>query len=321
MQSDTTFQPNAPVGGSSSDSETGFSASSSLIDKVTPPWLAQHGSLSLDLICLSVAMLVTVFWMPIAAHPHALADVLAMRVSITNLLLAGACLGLWSVVLGQRIRKPATSPRVALTLLVQALTCTLPVAVLLEIRHHNMVNATTLVVFFALSFFLFLCGRLFAGLYRALIQPAIRQSRTILIVGSGPRGQALKQQLLAHSRWNYSFFGFVDPHPKDSSEPVLGDIDELETILMSNAIDEVVIALPVKSMYDQVSVLDRPFCDQDHEAALGRSKRPVTYSFAHDSQRDRDGLKAPDRHYLCGHESYPALAPDASSCSLRPHEQ
>jgi exopolysaccharide biosynthesis polyprenyl glycosylphosphotransferase len=44
----------------------------------------------------------------------------------------------------------------------------------------------------------------------------------------------------------------VDPHPKDSSEPVLGDIDELETILMSNAIDEVVIALPVKSMYDQI---------------------------------------------------------------------
>lgn len=85
------------------------------------------------------------------------------------------------------------------------------------------------------------------------------QGRTIpdaLIVGTGPRGQRLFQELAAARSPEYNVIGFVDsgdyPPPGHGGGMILGLLEELESILMRNAIDEVLIALPIKSHYVQI---------------------------------------------------------------------
>jgi exopolysaccharide biosynthesis polyprenyl glycosylphosphotransferase len=220
-------------------------------------WLWQNSSSELvfDLICFSAALLVVVFHAPITSQRNSLADILEMRISLVNLIMAAACIGLWSVLL--RLTAPTgrtqlTTTRLVLGLNLRVAACTALLAVLLKIRHPDMANAKNLGTFCAISFTLLLCSRLLAGGYRTLIQPAIRKHRNVIIVGCGSRGQRVAQQLLLHPKSNYHLFGFVDTDPPCDSDRLIGTNEMLESILMENPIDEVIITLPVKSMYDEI---------------------------------------------------------------------
>jgi exopolysaccharide biosynthesis polyprenyl glycosylphosphotransferase len=76
-----------------------------------------------------------------------------------------------------------------------------------------------------------------------------------LIVGTGPRGQRLYHELRSAVTAEYNVVGFVDSTefaPPTGSGKLLGPLDELERILMRNAVDEVLIVLPIKSHYAQI---------------------------------------------------------------------
>jgi exopolysaccharide biosynthesis polyprenyl glycosylphosphotransferase len=79
-----------------------------------------------------------------------------------------------------------------------------------------------------------------------------------LILGSGPRALQMYRQLcLGGLVPRRHFLGFIDSSPAASAEPeiqqrLVGSLAELEPFLMKHAVDEVVIALPVKSRYADV---------------------------------------------------------------------
>jgi exopolysaccharide biosynthesis polyprenyl glycosylphosphotransferase len=83
-----------------------------------------------------------------------------------------------------------------------------------------------------------------------------RGVRRVLVIGTGPRARLLESELARHDEAQYRVVGFVEsndftPHP-DVSDRTLGTLDELENILMHHVVDEVVIALPVRSCYGQI---------------------------------------------------------------------
>jgi exopolysaccharide biosynthesis polyprenyl glycosylphosphotransferase len=91
-----------------------------------------------------------------------------------------------------------------------------------------------------------LVGRALLGLRSAPSQ------RNIVIVGGGPRAHAIEREL-RHCHTQYNVFGFVDDEAgtvPTAEMPRLGGIGQLETILRQRVVDEVCIALPVKSHYD-----------------------------------------------------------------------
>jgi exopolysaccharide biosynthesis polyprenyl glycosylphosphotransferase len=95
------------------------------------------------------------------------------------------------------------------------------------------------------------------SLLRALlVLPGAGAQRTALIVGTGPRAQRLYSDLRSSRSLAYSVVGFVDSDDRrsvrDRSGAILGRLDELESILMHNAIDEVLVALPIKSRYAEI---------------------------------------------------------------------
>src|SRR6185369_703675 len=84
-----------------------------------------------------------------------------------------------------------------------------------------------------------------------------RQARRTLIVGTGLLASRTFRDIRVDPRHRYDVVGFVDePHHARTGqrglEPVIGTIEQLEQILMRQSIDEVVIALPVKSCYQDI---------------------------------------------------------------------
>jgi exopolysaccharide biosynthesis polyprenyl glycosylphosphotransferase len=77
-------------------------------------------------------------------------------------------------------------------------------------------------------------------------------AKRVIIVGSGPRAVRAARELEAE----HELLGFVDsnPHPMEGSveRRKIGTLEDLEAILMKEVVDEVVIALPVRSQYSQI---------------------------------------------------------------------
>jgi exopolysaccharide biosynthesis polyprenyl glycosylphosphotransferase len=79
--------------------------------------------------------------------------------------------------------------------------------------------------------------------------------RHVIIVGSGPRALACYDDLRGRPGNRYEVLGFVDTNaaewPPALTKRMLGSLEHLEAVLAQSLVDEVHIALPVKSCYDQ----------------------------------------------------------------------
>ncbi len=81
----------------------------------------------------------------------------------------------------------------------------------------------------------------------------LTDARNVLIVGAGAEGQALRQYLLDTPQLGYSVMGFIDRRIRSREsvlsnacqvQPVLGLVSELDSIIRTHFIDEVLITLP-----------------------------------------------------------------------------
>jgi len=69
------------------------------------------------------------------------------------------------------------------------------------------------------------------------------------------RARILATQLRAHPDFRYQLAGFIDSKPQPDCSligPVLGGVSELESILMRLPVDEVMVALPIKSHFAEI---------------------------------------------------------------------
>lgn len=82
--------------------------------------------------------------------------------------------------------------------------------------------------------------------------------RRILLVGANERARRLVEIILSHGHYGYQVAGFVDDDPDrarhfDAEQiPYLGVCADIERLLTERVVDEVYIALPVRSFYETV---------------------------------------------------------------------
>lgn len=82
-----------------------------------------------------------------------------------------------------------------------------------------------------------------------------RNLRHLLIVGTNDRAQALAKMIKMQPELGYALRGFVDDNCRDASRTKNPDVDvvarlhDIGTYLKDNVVDEVVIALPVATLY------------------------------------------------------------------------
>ncbi len=133
-----------------------------------------------------------------------------------------------------------------------------------------------------------------------------RHARRTLIVGTGRLARRVYRDIGSHGPQRYEVVGFVD-EPNglaDERGPMhrIGTLTQLEQILMREVIDEVIIALPVKSCYQQIQSAIRVCERAGVEAKYGTDLFESTVAFP---RYDTDGDRAfvamqvvPDRRRL-----------------------
>jgi exopolysaccharide biosynthesis polyprenyl glycosylphosphotransferase len=91
-------------------------------------------------------------------------------------------------------------------------------------------------------------------LLRLATTPWPGTTKDIVIVGSGPRALKVFRDL-SDDRAGYRVLGFVDSSPAvptEIADRMLGSLEQLETLLVHRAVDEVFIALPVRSRHSEI---------------------------------------------------------------------
>lgn len=120
----------------------------------------------------------------------------------------------------------------------------------------------TITVFTAAS--VGLIAMVLIGATRVLLRLNLRRLRLrghnlkkILIIGTGPRAEWFAKQVLHRHDFGYSLVGYVDTKVRFNNNGLshvawLGDVQDLPRIISNEVIDEVFIALPIKSQYSQI---------------------------------------------------------------------
>ncbi len=70
-----------------------------------------------------------------------------------------------------------------------------------------------------------------------------KNNRNLIIIGASEAGKTFSDMIQNNIGLGYNFIGFVDDN-LESNEKVIGKINELDSLLQNNLIDEVVVALP-----------------------------------------------------------------------------
>ena len=211
-----------------------------------------------DQVALTIALVLTLYSFSLR-HGANLAAFLELRVSMHNLLielglLIGWRLLFWAAGIYQP-RLNRTFNAFLLKVPLSALLCTGVALFPLHAGAENTELFRSCFVFWFLATALMLATRAAVFTYEEGIRPAFRRRRTVLICGTGIRARLLTLQLPADREFRYQLAGYVDSTQQpDCSRlgPFLGPIEDLETILMRLPVDEVVIALPIKSHFNEI---------------------------------------------------------------------
>lgn len=145
-----------------------------------------------------------------------------------------------------------------------------------------------LIAFWLLSILALVLLRLAIRIMGNLVGPLFAPARRCLIVGSGARAFVLAQSLAESAEIRYEVLGFVD-QPGDYTQPeifeagILGTVDRLPEILKNEVVDELLIALPMKSCYSEIQSAIST-CEQ-----VGISCHIPTDSFSYSIGRPRFG--------------------------------
>src|SRR5208337_563163 len=136
---------------------------------------------------------------------------------------------------------------------------TLALIVLAFLFDIRMANTRYLVFFWAANCALTIVSRQIIQFTLKRIRLHGRNLRNIIIIGTNARAIDLAKSLEAKSELGYHLIGFIDNDWSRSREfqktahVLVSDLKEFPSFLRENVVDEVMICLPMKSFYQEIS--------------------------------------------------------------------
>jgi exopolysaccharide biosynthesis polyprenyl glycosylphosphotransferase len=191
------------------------------------------------------------------------AGFLSMRIKIRNLLLFILLTCVWHIVFSAfglyRSKRFGNRRKESIDVLMATLAGSALIMLAAAWWHVRMVTPLFLVSFFALTSSVVITSRL---LLRAVLAKARRHGRNlreVVIVGTNSRAINFARTIEGKAELGYHVTGFADedwPGIEEfhaSGYPLIGDLDHFPDLLRERVIDEVALALPMRSLYPQAS--------------------------------------------------------------------
>lgn len=126
----------------------------------------------------------------------------------------------------------------------------------------EMVSRSVLLAAMTLNMIALAFVRLFLRWWYFTVRVEKRDNYTkVLVVGSGPRAEFYLKQVMPNSEWGMEVIGCVDPDPSKVGQAcdgstVIGTLDDLEKIISTQVVDELVVALPRSRLNDIGAMVD-----------------------------------------------------------------
>ena len=189
-------------------------------------------------------------------------QVLAMRIKVFNLLILLVFLlfwhGLFSFFKLYHSRRLTTIQEDMLEIFKAATFGTFVLMLGSVFFNIRLVNGLFLGVFWSAAVLGTMAARLALKYGLEKIRTRGRNLRNILIVGTNPRALRFVEKILNTPEYGYQILGFVDEGRgvkgfEKSVHHLVADFNSLPALLRTAIIDEVVICLPIKSYYQQIS--------------------------------------------------------------------
>ena len=214
-----------------------------------------------------LALMVFAFGFATVVVSHAslasLESVLAIRIKIQNFLIFSGLLFCWHLIFsmcGMYASHRLSSRRDEILDLAKAITLG---ALLLLAGHFalriSLVTPRFVAAFWAAGILGGIISRLALRTFLAQVRIHGRNLRNMLIVGTNPRGLQFANKMKENPALGYRIMGFVDhdrpetPDITSSGFVRVADFATLPAFLRKNVVDEVVIALPMRSMHEEAS--------------------------------------------------------------------
>lgn len=190
-------------------------------------------------------------------------EFLSMRVKVQNFLLflglVLAWLGIFKVIGLYESQRFVAGRSEVLDALKAAFVGTLCLGVMAALAQIRMVDVVFLGVFWAASSAMVVLSRVSVQYFLERARKRGRNLRSVLIVGTNARAVEVAKRIESRPESGYRVTGFADD-PWEGSEalrltsyPLVCDIGHVADFFRTGAIDEVVMALPLKSFYFQAS--------------------------------------------------------------------
>lgn len=214
----------------------------------------------LSLVLISLGFVIVFRYSP-AQNPEFVVDYLSQRVKVGNAILGVLLVACWYgafAAQGLYVSHRLSSVLKELREIVRAIAiCSIALLVAGQVGHWPTINLRTTAGFGVVSL------TLIAGLRLALrynlrrLRASGHNLKTLVIVGAGERAQHFAAHMKRRQDLGYKVIGFVDSDPAYSTAtlegaPYMGTIEDLPRLIATEVIDEVAVALPIKSHYTQI---------------------------------------------------------------------
>lgn len=195
-------------------------------------------------------------------------DFLSIRIKISNLIVVLAMMFLWHLIYrtfglyqSRRLQSLYCSQRLLPNCIQewQDIVKATTTGTLVFFLGAKILDIRLFTPFFALMFWL--STTCLTVSFRTILRSGLKQVRAhgrnlrfALIVGTNERAYSFAQMIEEHRESGYRVAGYVDDHvhvPKKGIE-LLGSHEDFSEVLRSRVIDEVIIALPIKSQYERI---------------------------------------------------------------------
>ena len=217
-----------------------------------------------DLVIMALSFVLAASVVSLQISTVSLVEFLSMRISVHNFALFLALLYLWHVifsVFGLYQSRRLSTRRAEIADLIKA-TSLGTIAIFIGggyILHIGVITPVFVGMFWAVSGASSISVRLILRYVLAQMRLRGRNLRHVLILGTNPRAIEFARTIQTKPELGYRLIGFVDDEWPGMEEwrktgyPLIGQLQDVSEILRDHVIDEVFIALPVKSFYSESS--------------------------------------------------------------------
>jgi len=230
--------------------------------------ITRHGTISdfclkvsdLSLLLTSLGVVVVFRFAP-GENPTFVVDYLSERVKVTNAILGALLLFSWYAAFaaqGLYVSHRLTSRTKEVIEVARAIAiCAVALLVAAQLGRWPTISLRTIAGFALLSFAVIVSLRLALRYNLRRLREHGHNVKSLVIVGGGMRGQRFAAHIKRRHDLGYEILGFVDSDPVYAGGSLegakhLGTIEELPAIIANEIIDEVAVALPIKSHYSEI---------------------------------------------------------------------